>query len=36
MDVLLTNQTSHYQDDPNHLWVEIDRGLCEFLFDSLL
>lgn len=28
MDILLNNQTNNYNDDPNRLWVEIDRGLC--------
>jgi hypothetical protein len=29
MDMLLNNQTTNYNDDPNRLWVEIDRGLLE-------
>jgi hypothetical protein len=29
MDMLLNNQTTNYNDDPNRLWVEIDRGLFE-------
>ena len=24
--MLLNNQTSNYDDDPNRLWVDIDRG----------
>ncbi|CAF0953179.1 unnamed protein product [Adineta steineri] len=27
MDMLLNNQTTSYSDDPNRLWVEIDRGI---------
>ncbi|CAF1302863.1 unnamed protein product [Rotaria magnacalcarata] len=27
MDMLLNNQTTSYNDDPNRLWVEIDRGI---------
>ncbi|CAF2979713.1 unnamed protein product [Rotaria sp. Silwood2] len=27
MDMLLNNQTTNYNDDPNRLWVEIDRGI---------
>ncbi|CAF1303213.1 unnamed protein product, partial [Adineta ricciae] len=27
MDVLLNNQTTSYSDDPNRLWVDIDRGI---------
>lgn len=28
MEVLLNTQTNNYNDDPNRLWVEIDRGIC--------
>ena len=28
MEILLNNPSSHDQDDPNRLWVDIDRGLC--------
>lgn len=27
--MLLNDQTTNYSDDPNRLWVEIDRGLFE-------
>ena len=43
MDTLSNNQIDNYNDDPNRLWVEIDRGLWEYrnthsicLFYSLL
>jgi hypothetical protein len=40
MDMLLHNQTINYNDDPNRLWVEIDRGLFEsiyiYIFNSVL
>lgn len=29
MDALLNNQPNNYNDDPNRLWVDIDRGLFE-------
>jgi len=32
MDMLLNNQTTNYNDDPNRLWVEIDRGLFECIY----
>ncbi len=32
MDMLLNNQISNYTDDPNRLWVEIDRGLFEYIY----
>ena len=36
MDVLLNNQIANYNDDPNRLWVEIDRGLFESIFDLII
>jgi small-conductance mechanosensitive channel len=27
MDILLNNQITNYNDDPNRLWIEIDRGI---------
>jgi len=32
MDMLLNNQITNYTDDPNRLWVEIDRGLFEYIY----